>query len=159
MVIQIHDWKFEVDMTTTMEYSAKEAADHCDCAYCRNFYAAIDGTYPQMRPFLAQFGIDMEAPEELFPIDPVVCVAYYRAYGRVLEAGTAEITVDGQEILPLQSKGRKKTYFELCVGPMELPWVLDEPMDEVVSPANRPSVLKRMWIKFLNRKKSHALPQ
>ena len=51
MVLKIDDWVFDVDITATMEYSTREAAAHCDCAYCRNFYAAVDDTYPQIRRF------------------------------------------------------------------------------------------------------------
>ena len=53
MILQIDDWKFDIDMERTMEYSAKEAAEHCDCAYCRNFYAAVDEHCSDLRPFLA----------------------------------------------------------------------------------------------------------
>ena len=41
--------------------------------------------------------------------------------------------------------------FALDVGTVSLPWVLDEPLVETVSPANFPSFLKRMWKKLLGK--------
>ena len=54
----------------------------------------------------------------------------------------------------------KAPYFVLWVGPMNLPWVLDEPLEEeeIVSPANQPSFLKRMWNWLLNRSPVSDLP-
>ena len=49
MRLQLADWVFEIHMDATMQYSAAEAAEHCDCAYCRNFYAALDARYPDLR--------------------------------------------------------------------------------------------------------------
>ena len=69
MRLQLADWVFEIHMDATMQYSAAEAAEHCDCAYCRNFYAALDARYPDLRGILGQFGADAEAPEELMPFD------------------------------------------------------------------------------------------
>ena len=37
MILKIDDWEFDIDLERTMAYSAAEAADHCTCAYCRNF--------------------------------------------------------------------------------------------------------------------------
>ena len=57
MIIKIDAWKFDVDLNATMAYSAQEAMDHCTCGYCRNFYASVDIVYPNLRPFLAEFGV------------------------------------------------------------------------------------------------------
>lgn len=40
MILEIDGWKFDIDFERTMEYSAAEAKEHCNCAYCHNFYAA-----------------------------------------------------------------------------------------------------------------------
>jgi hypothetical protein len=41
--------------------------------------------------------------------------------------------------------GCPKPCFALDVGTVALPWVLDEPMKDTVSPANFPFFLKKMW--------------
>ena len=163
MIVKIDDWIFDVDMTATMEYSAKEAVEHCDCGYCRNFYAAVDETYPQLRPFLAQFGLDLEAPEELMPFDPTLYLACYAAEGHIVKRGQPLIMVDGVKVMPesaqdaMINSGLHAPYFVLSVGPMALPWVLDEPMEDVISLANLPSFLKRMWDRLLRRQKKDIM--
>ena len=160
MILQIDDWKFEIVMERTMAYSAGEAAEHCDCAYCRNFYAAVDGKYPELRPFLAQFGIDIEAPDELMPFDfpqEMLYDGFYAVCGRILQSGKAQICVSDVQIRPYQysdlhiNAGCKPPYFFLNLSDIMLPWVLDEPMADVVSPANEPPFLKKMWDRLLGR--------
>ena len=157
MILQIDDWKFEIDMVATMEYSLVELAEHCDCAYCRNFYATVDATYPKLRPFLAQFGVEVEAPDEMMPYTPTFIENWYAVSGTILQKGLQPFFVDGTRVLPLtDDEARMNTVcpqprFVLAVGTMDLPWVLDEPMEDVVSPANLPSFLKRMWNKLLSK--------
>ncbi|MBQ9761639.1 MAG: hypothetical protein IJV82_01015 [Oscillospiraceae bacterium] len=159
MVLEIDDWKFDIDMAATMEYSAAEAADHCTCAYCRNFYAAVDNTYPNLRTFLAQFGIDIEAPDELMPFTSIMLMNLYAVSGSILQFSKEPILVDGIKVFPETAEQAMintycpRPYFVLSVGTMDLPWVLDEPMeeDQIISPANVPSFLKKMWSKLLNR--------
>lgn len=160
MLLEIEDWKFDIHMAATMEYSANEAADHCTCAYCRNFYAAVDDTYPNLRPFLAQFGLDIEAPDELMPYDVDKKMWYdgiYAVSGKILSTGSSDLVCDGIRIDPKQEHelhvtiGCATPCFFLNVGTLILPWVLNEPMEDVVSPANLPSFIKNMWNKLLNR--------
>jgi hypothetical protein len=40
-------------------------------------------------------------------------------------------------------------FFVLTTGLLELPWVLDEDMDEVLSPANEPEYMQRMMNRLL----------
>ena len=156
MIIDIDDWKFDVDLTATMEYSAAEAAEHCTCGYCRNFYTAVDAAYPNLRPFFARFGIDIEAPEELSPYEGTLLDACYAVNGKVLHRGRKPMIVDG---LPIDVSDAEENdinvncpnpNFVLLTGLMEVPWVLDEPMDEVVSAANEPSFLQKMWDRLIN---------
>ena len=165
MILQIDDWKFEIDLTATMEYSAAEAADHCICAYCRNFYASVDGTYPDLRPFLARFGINIEAPDELIPyFPPTECEAYFAVCGRIVEQGSGPIVINGLTVFPQQPQeamvntGMTHPYFFLLAGLMRLPWVLDEPMEEVESPANQPFFTRRVWNKLLGRQPKEDFP-
>ena len=167
MIVKIDDWIFDVDMTATMEYSAKEAAEHCDCAYCRNFYATVDTVYPELRPFLAQFGVDIEAPDELMPYDGVneiVCDGFYAVSGRILQVGKKPLKAGGTEIFSEQHNALyintscPQPYFFLNFEKLTLPWVLDEPMEDVISPANLSSFLKRMWDRLLRRQKKDIMP-
>ena len=169
MILRIEDWEFEVDIARTMEYSAAEAAEHCTCAYCRNFYAAVDTDYPELRSFLTRFGIDIEAPDELMPYDIGEDMHYdgvYMVCGSILQAGKKPIldcgclTVEAREY----DKGLQiphncpQPFFALDVGTIILPWILDEPMSETLSPANEPSFLKKMWDRLLRRMRKNGDP-
>lgn len=152
MILQIDDWKFDIDMARTMEYSAAEAAEHCDCAYCRNFYAAVDGKYPDLRPFLAQFGLNIEAPEEMCPFagERILYDPTYKVYGSILQSGSYEMQA-GLVNIVARTSADVDDYFLLDCYEVFLPWVLDEPFEDVISPANEPSFLKKMWDKLLSK--------
>lgn len=162
MIITVQDWQFDVDLTATMAYSAAEAADHCTCGYCRNFYLTVDSTFPGLRPFLARFGVDVEAPEEMIAggtdrfMDCQIC---YGVVGRVLKRGSASICVDGIP-MRVESPGQAQIdcrcpepCFILSTGWITFPWVLDEALEEVVSPANEPSFLEKAIRKLFRGKK------
>ncbi len=159
MVLQILDWKFEVDMLHTMEYSTAEAAAHCTCGYCRNFYEAVDAHCPELRPFLAQFGLDITAPEVLYPYDIGPDMWYegeYVVFGRILQQGQSRIRVGTAWMWPMAEREDSQLdqpHFILSLEELELPWILDEPLRDVVSTANEPSFLKRMWNRLLGRGK------
>lgn len=146
MVIQLADWSFLVDVERTSEHTMICASDHCTCGYCRNYYETVDLAHPTLRPFLLRFGIVPEGPSELMPLEPTVMAACYRVTGRILRTGTTPIHVDGVPIRP--EPADRETFF-LWAGEMELPWCQDEPMADVVSPANQPEFLERMTGKVL----------
>ena len=143
-------------MATTMAYSAREAADHCDCAYCRNYYCAVD---PQLRALLASFGLYLEAPDELMPydlLDQMQYEGYYAVAGKILRTGKESLACANAVVTPCEDRdlhihtGILEPYFLLHVSVL-LPWVLEEPMQEVLSPANEPSFLKKMWARLLEK--------
>lgn len=145
--LALNGWTFLVDMDRTMADSVDLARDHCTCGYCRNYYLGIDATYPQLRSFLAQFGVDPEGPIELMPFEPTVCLAVYRVYGSVIKRGPGFLL---GENIPVSIQEEDDTIF-LLIGELELPWTLEEDMDEVVSPANTPEYLSRMEAFQLSR--------
>ena len=155
MIAQIDDWIFDLDLDATMIYSANILSDHCQCGYCRNFYATIDTAYPQLRPFLAQFGTNPETPEEMMPFEPTVCMASYCISGKVLHWGITPLQIEGITFsIDRQEDADYETacpspYFVIRTGYLELPWVLDEDMDEVISPANEPEYMQRMMNRLL----------
>ena len=144
--IQLADWLFSVDPEATMAHTMKCASDHCLCAYCRNFYETVDLAHPTLRPFLARFGINLEGPSELMPLEPTLMAAAYRVTGEILSVGTQHLHVDG---VPIRPEPAENGTFFLWAGEMPLPWNQDEPMEEVVSPANQPEFLERMFQKVL----------
>ena len=168
MILKIADWEFDIDMERTMEYSAAEAREHCDCAYCRNYYATIDDIYPELRPFLAQFGIDVEAPDELMPYEKIPTpdgldnlVLYsgkYVVFGRILKHGKNRFALGAADLFPMNDTefDFDEPYFVIALEESEIRWVLDEPFEEVVSPANQPSFLKKMWDRLMGRIKTNG---
>lgn len=167
MILKIADWEFDIDMERTMAYSAAEAAEHCDCAYCRNFYAAVDFDCPALRIFLAQFGIDVEAPDELMPYDKIPrpegldnLVLYsgkYVVFGRIVKYGETRFALGAADLWPSNDTefDFEEPYFVIALEESEIRWVLDEPFEEVISPANEPSFLKKMWDRLLGRAKKN----
>lgn len=156
MRLQVADWVFEVDIPATMDYSAGIWEDHCTCGYCRNFYETMDGAYPQLKPFLKDFGMNSLTPEEMSPIEPTLCMVSYCISGRIVKNGIYPIDIDGvvlsvstHEENPLYHPPFGKPFFVFTTGLLDLPWVLDEDMDEVISPANEPEYLQRMMNRLL----------
>lgn len=143
-----------------MEYSAAEAKEHCTCAYCRNFYAAMDAYLPELRPLLALFGINAEAPEMLYPYDVHKGLMWYEGeyvvFGSILEKGIRPLNSNGTNLFLIEPMDDEEyqlpqPLFLLSLESAELPWILNEPMEEVISPANEPSFLKKMWDRLLGK--------
>lgn len=163
MVLQVADWVFDVDISATMDYSAHVWDDHCTCGYCRNFYETLDQSYPQLRPFLENFGMNSLTPEEMSPIEPTLCIVSYCISGKIVKNGIFPIdiggvvfTVSDDESNSLYEPPFGKPFFVLTTGLLELPWVLEEDMDEVISPANEPEYLKRMMNRLLENTDSES---
>lgn len=156
IVVKLNDWIFDVDIDLTMERSAYQAQEHCDCSYCRNFYRSLDASNPDMRPFLAVFGIDPMGPDELCPFEPTIYEVSYIVNGTILQTGTP-FRIGDIPVKVLSSTDadmdteRSEPYFVLIIGLLELPWALDEDPREVISPANEDSFLNRMKAKLLAR--------
>lgn len=145
MKIALADWEFQVDVEATTVHSLKCSIDHCLCAYCRNYYETVDMAHSTLRPFLEQFGLTMEGPSEVMPLEPTLVMAGYRVIGAITKTGTARMHVDS---VPIHPEASDDGTFLLWVGEMELPWKQEEPMEDVVSPANQPEFLERMAKKW-----------
>ena len=156
MRLALQNWIFDVDVNKTASIYEKGVLDHCTCGYCRNFYEAVDVAYPDLRQFLNEFGVNLEAPEELLPVEPTLCVVSYCVCGTVIQRGNplrdlehCTITIQSQEEKDYDDDW-PTPFFVLTTGVLELPWLLDEPMEDVVSPANEPECMERMGQKLLN---------
>ena len=141
MLIEVLDWKFQVNVESTRNRTTKNATDHCTCGYCRNYYEAFSKCYPKLISFLEQFGVNFQGPSELMPFEPTLMLSCYRVKGQILQWGREVLSVDGASITPEQNEDG--TFF-LWVGELPVPWLQDEDMGEVVSPANLPEFLARM---------------
>ena len=141
MILKLGDWKFRVNVEATRERTGRYSYEHCQCGYCKNFYDAVDLAHPQLRSALENFGINLEGPCELMPFEPTLMLACYRVDGQILQWGKSHLSVKGVQILP---EAGDDTTFLLWVGEMQLPWIQEEPVEDVVSPANLPEFLERM---------------
>ena len=133
MILEFSDWLLLSDNDTNAAFSTEEAAQHCTCAWCRNFYKTVDTQYPGLRYFLSRFGLDIEAPESLQPITPQLYQASYVSDGKILRQGSEPIYVDGLPIT-VEQDAEPDTFY-LHVGLMNLPWVLEEDPNELPLPS------------------------
>ncbi len=148
MLLTYGDWQFEVDPEATAKRTREYSFDHCECAYCRNFYAVIDEACPTLRLALEPFGINLEGPCELVPFEPTLMLACYRVDGKIVKWGKSGLAVGNAQLLP--EAGEEDTFL-LWVGEIPVPWSLEEDPNEVVSPANLPEFMERMQNLWLLR--------
>ena len=151
MVLQINDWIFRIDMEKTKEHSSFVSSEHCTCGYCENYYRAVHLTYPDLKGFLLRFGVLLDAPSEMYPIEPTLYLAGYRVFGSIEQFGNSPMMVNG---IPVNPEPVDEAHFMLEVGQMPLPWVMSEDMHEVISPANEPEFLEKMYRKLMLRDSS-----
>ena len=155
MILEIDGWKFQIFDVTTRKYYAREVADHCTCATCRNFYQTVDTVYPELRPFLGQFGVHVEAPDSMSAPIQTVCDCYYSVCGKILEAGEEPISIGNTVVYPqtwedaMVNTEMDQPYFFLFVSPLNVPWVLEEPMEAIDTPEKEQDAIARIlgrWI-------------
>ena len=153
MVLSVDDWIFDIDLEKTMLHASLLSEDHCSCGYCLNYYLAMRKVYPKLCLFLQKFGLSVDGPMELMPVEPTLYLAGYPVQGKVLRFGREPMVIDG---IPVVALWENEVQFILEVGDIPLPWLMDEPMDSVVSPANEPEFLDRMNRKMLERNAGDA---
>lgn len=154
MILNIADWSFDVDVEATRVHTMENSTDHCTCGYCKNYYEAVERTYPELVSFLERFGVYIHGPSELMPFEPTFLLACYRIYGSILQWGSAPLSAGN---VPVTVETADNGTFFLWVGEMVLPWLQEEDMDEVVSPANLPEFLDRMEEVWLLRHGENAI--
>lgn len=148
MTLQIDDWIFDIDPEKTKAHSSFALSSHCTCGYCENFYRVVDREYPNLRMFLDRFFVEIEGPSEMYPFEPTLCLLGYKVMGRIVHVGNGPMMVDG---VPVMGEILDDSMFKLDVGEIQLPWVLEEDMDEIVSPANEPEYLEKMYRIMIRR--------
>lgn len=134
--IQKDEYIFSVDIEKTKEYYKSHSL--CNCIYCRNFYAQIEGKFPKLADFLNEFGVDISRPDEIFSVEMDNYIDYisidYTVCGNVKTMGKFEIDIQDNLFLSLvvtdgsvSPNEQIGEYFTISVMSMELPRVLDEP--------------------------------
>lgn len=141
MELKLSDWLFQIDREATATHTLNNSQDHCMCGYCKNFYETVEVAYPEVCEFLKQFGIHVHGPSEVMPFEPNLILVCYRVHGEILEWGEQALNISGIMVLP---ETDVQDTFLLWVGEIPLPWVQQEDMEEVISPANLPEFLERM---------------
>ena len=97
------------------------------------------------------------------PYEPTIYEGSYCISGTILQCGTVPIEADGYHITVISSQDTDyntacpEPYFVLRTSPLELPWLLQEDMDEVISPANEPEYLQRMWDRLLQNAPENSM--
>lgn len=152
MRLTIEDWVFETDITANMTLSAQEAAEHCTCGYCRNYYEAVPRMLPNLPAFLGQFGLCFDAPDELMPYEVGADIWYdgcFAVSGTILRKGQSAIEIDGIRIFPSAENLHNVNHcchspcFFLILEDISLPWILKEALNEVESPAGKRSIFDK----------------
>lgn len=164
MIFSVDDWVFNVDVENTQTYTRELLPDHCECGYCRNYYSTVSKEYPALKRFIEQFGSDIEAPVDFLPVEPTVCIVSYAVSGSILQRGSNRIQLNGCALLVQDSSELdyelkcQKPYFVFTTDCLVLPWILEEDQDEVLSPANEPDCMERMWRKLLEYADNSPIP-
>ena len=78
-----------VDIFKTVEYyQSITETSMCDCNYCRSYRLQVKSAYPNVSDYLDSFGIDIEKPFEISPLEPdengmlEYCCCQYIALGK-----------------------------------------------------------------------------
>lgn len=135
-IIQTHKYELEVDIEKTEEYYHNHTL--CECGWCQNFYAQIQGKFPKLESFLSEFGVDISKPDEISSIELENTVQYlsvdYTVCGKVLAMGQEEIVIQDERDISLvitdgfmSPNEQTEDYFTISViRLLEFPWVLDQ---------------------------------
>ena len=130
MTFDLADWRIQVDVEATRKFTTDNADDHCDCAYCRNFYESLPQTYPGLCVALSRLGINPMGPSELMPFTPELYLACYRLRGSILRWGKSQLAVGN---IPIVLEAGEDGSFLLWAGELALPWIQREAAQEVLN--------------------------
>ena len=140
-IIQKEDYIFDVDREKTKDYYLTKTL--CDCDECQNYYCQAGDTFPKLKSFLLDFGIDITRPDEICSIYCKGQVEYYAvaytAVGECVQCGEYEFDIqDGDLFLHLvinkipvyPNEQEDRQCFEIVAYNIRLPWVLETPHEE-----------------------------
>ena len=130
-------YRLEVDVEATRRWydTCGDETGGCDCAYCRNFAAAV-GTLPtEAEAFLEPLGLSLRRPGDIGEYGPRLGGRWYQPVwhiaGRLLETGEGELPIApgvsagfAAEMGPFLRDFPEPCF--QCWISMTLPWVLEE---------------------------------
>lgn len=163
-IIEKDGYVFDVDIEKTKEYYASKTL--CDCDECKNYYRQAENTFPKLKNFLSDFGIDIACPEEICSTYKKGRVDYYvvayTAVGECVKCGEYEfdiedgglflnLVVNKNPVYPNEQEDRQ--CFEIVVYNISLPWVLETPHEEEFSKGKFWSKIKSLFCKSLKENK------
>ena len=131
-------YRIQVDVEATRNWYDLygEPAGGCDCAYCRNFTAAVETLPPEVGDFLARLGLDLRRPGDASECGPAeggrLYTPLWHLAGRLLEEGEGPLLL-AQGVKAWFATGQgpflrdfPESFFQ-CGLELTLPWVLAEP--------------------------------
>ena len=149
----IGKYHIQVDAAATRAWYDRfgDATGGCDCAYCRNFAAAVATLPPEVEAFLESLGLSLHRPGDIGEYGPRPGGRWYQPLwhiaGRLLETGEGELSIApgvtagfAVEMGPFLRDFPEPCF--QCWLSMTLPWVLKEPAEE--DPGGRDSKAKTL---------------
>ncbi len=137
-IINKEDYIFNIDIEKTKDYYQQRTL--CECDECQNYYRQAEDTFPTLKKFLSDFGIDIARPDEICSTYHSGVVEYdavaYTAIGECIKCGEYEIDMkDGGLFLNLvinkspvfPNEQEDIQCFEIVIYNIHLPWVLETP--------------------------------
>jgi hypothetical protein len=121
-----------VDIEKTQAYYRSIGQEAlCDCNYCKNYYIQIKEDYPVIAAYLASFGVDIEKPFEISPIEPDAdgvleyCACQYIVFGSCPDTYRHKIgDVEFCVAAAYPSTGIRGEHFVLEFAPIRLKVIL-----------------------------------
>ena len=157
-IIEKEDYIFDVDIEKTKEYYSTKTL--CDCDECQNYYRQAENTFPKLKGFLSDFGIDITRPDEICSTYNKGQVEYhavaYTVVGECIKCGEYEIDMEDGGLflnlvinkLPVSSNEQEdRQCFEIVVYNIRLPWVLEMPHEEKTAKTSIWFKIKRLFKK------------
>ncbi len=159
--VVFRDWKFEVDSELTRksyEMILKGSANDCICEYCKNFREQRERIFPEeLKKFFKELSIDLNKEEEVSEYDKLenglhLYIGSFNFAGKILSGKKFEIGNSGgiqfteiSENFSIAFGERKDNYFLELWFETNLPWVIDELIEESEKTTflNR---IKKLWL-------------
>ena len=153
MIFTFGDFKLDIDVARTRRfYETVEDPLGCDCAGCRNFYAAYPSLPAPIDAFFQQLGVDLGSPAEMTAFvshdgNLTLYDGFYHICGKILESPKLHIKTNGKGFLfnndaTIKLTPNHSVHFTNATGLVDddfprpviqlqimgdIPWVLDEP--------------------------------
>lgn len=112
---------------TKQYYSSLKQEVLCGCNYCKNYYSQIKTEFPEGAAYLASFGVDIEKPFEISPLEPDTngileyCCCQYIVFGDYSDTYNHQIgDITFQIAKSYPSTGLKDKHFVLEFSPIKL---------------------------------------